>query len=69
MGTTRWKKYKIEKLLVPKVPEDMISKVEQLYHSYKRDSNIIYLQKIDKLIYDFYGLTDEEIAIIENSTK
>lgn len=69
MGTTRWKKYKIEKLLVPKVPEDIISKVEQLYHSYKRDSNILYLQKIDKLIYDFYGLTDEEIAIIENSTK
>lgn len=52
-----------------KVPEDIISKVEQLYHSYKRDSNILYLQKIDKLIYDFYGLTDEEIAIIENSTK
>lgn len=69
MGTTRWKKYKIEKLLVPKVPEDIISKVEQLYHSYKRDSDILYLQKIDKLIYDFYGLTDEEIAIIENSTK
>lgn len=69
MGTTRWKKYKIEKLLVPKVPEDIISKVEQLYHSYKRDSNILYLQNIDKLIYDFYGLTDEEIAIIENSTK
>jgi adenine-specific DNA-methyltransferase len=69
MGTTRWKKYKIEKLLVPKVPEDIISKVEQLYYSYKRDSNILYLQNIDKLIYDFYGLTDEEIAIIENSTK
>ena len=69
MGTTRWKKYKIEQLLVPKVSEDIISKVEQLYHSYKHEPNILYLQNIDKLIYDFYGLTDDEIAIIENSTK
>lgn len=69
MGTTRWKKYKIEQLLVPKVPEDIISKVEQLYHSYKHEPNILYLQNIDKLIYDFYGLTDDEISIIENSTK
>ena len=25
--------------------------------------------KIDQLVYQLYGLTDEEIAIIENSTK
>ncbi len=26
-------------------------------------------REIDKLVYDLYGLTEEEIAIVENSNK
>ena len=67
MGTTRWKKYKVEKLLVPKISKDIESKVEELYRQYKQSTNEKYLDEIDLIVYQLYGLNEEEIKIIEGT--
>ena len=67
MGTTRWKKYKVEKLLVPNISKDIESKVEELYRQYKQSTNEKYLDEIDLIVYQLYGLNEEEIKIIEGT--
>ena len=72
MGTNRWLKYKIEQL-----PIKVISEIEQIPFE-KLVEDIINAKKInskcdtieletqiDQLVYQLYGLTEEEIAIIE----
>ncbi|MDZ4678828.1 MAG: TaqI-like C-terminal specificity domain-containing protein [Saprospiraceae bacterium] len=72
MGTNRWKKYKIE-LLPIKIPTvDQESKITILVDqilAQKRDNpkaDTSELEReIDELVYGLYGLTEEEIKIIE----
>jgi hypothetical protein len=66
MGTTRWKKYKIEKLPVPHVSKVIEDKVDELYRLYKQTLNENCLNEIDSVLYNLYGLTEEEILIIES---
>ena len=74
MGTNRWKKYKIE-LLPIKVPTEVEQKeiedlVDQIIIIKKRDTNadIELLEKeINKLVFKLYGLTEEEIKIVEEA--
>jgi len=73
MGTNRWKKYKIE-LLPIKIPTEyqvkaIESLVNQILSTKKSDptTDTSALEKeIDQLVYKLYGLTEEEIRIIEN---
>lgn len=67
MGTVRWKKYKIEQLLVPHISKDLEQRVDALYRKYLSSKNQNFLIEIDYLIYDHYGLTEEEIAIVEGT--
>ncbi len=73
MGTTRWKKYKIELLPIKKPSESQENEIEKLV------DQIIFLKKqnpsadtanleahIDELVYQLYELTEEEIALIKN---
>lgn len=73
MGTNRWKKYKIE-LLPIRVPTEnqeylIESKVTQILSLKKEnpeaDTSALEAE-IDQLVYE---LTEEEIAIVENSIK
>jgi hypothetical protein len=74
MGTNRWKKYKIE-LLPIKFPDEKQEKqiesvVNQILIAKKQDSqaDTTALEKeTDQLVYELYGLTEEEIAIVEQS--
>jgi adenine-specific DNA-methyltransferase len=74
MGTNRWKKYKIE-LLPIKLPSDedelkIVNLVNQLLQSKQQNptANTAALEaEIDQLVYQLYGLTDEEIKIVESS--
>ncbi len=68
MGTTRWKKYKIEKLPVPKVSKDFERKVEYLYHKYIETANEKWLNEIDKIIYALYNMTYDEVLIVDPET-
>ena len=65
MGTTRWKKYKIEKLPVPHVSKMIEDKVDEFYRLYKQTLDVEWLNKIDTILYELYGLTEEEIKIVE----
>jgi adenine-specific DNA-methyltransferase len=76
MGTNRWKKYKIELLPIKEPSTHQEQKIERLadkiINTKKQnpdaDSTTIE-QEIDQLVYELYGLTEEEIEIIENSIK
>ncbi|RCW31306.1 Eco57I restriction-modification methylase domain-containing protein [Marinilabilia salmonicolor] len=74
MGTNRWKKYKIE-LLPIRIPtreqEEAIEKVTNQILSLKKqdpaaDTTALEAE-IDRLVYELYGLTEEEIRIVEES--
>jgi len=73
MGTNRWKKYKIE-LLPVKEPskselleiENIVDKILDLKNKDSSADTTELENQIDILIYWLYGLTDAEIAIVEN---
>ena len=76
MGTNRWKKYKIEQLPIKDIPESeqapIIKLVEQILTTKQSTPSVSTAEmekEIDKLVYGLYGLTVEEIEIIENSIK
>lgn len=72
MGTNRWKKYKIE-LLPVRVPdeeeekdiEDLVDKIINLKKSNPIGDTGALESEIDRLVYQLYGLTEEEIRIVE----
>lgn len=76
MGTNRWKKYKIELLPIKEPSESQEKELDNLVNEIlsikeqdpSADTNALENQ-IDQLVYQLYDLTEEEIAIIENSIK
>ena len=76
MGTNRWKKYKIE-LLPIKCPtkeqeQEIEDLVNQILFNKKQDpsTDTTYLEsQIDQLVYQLYGLTEEEIEIVEKAVQ
>ena len=69
-GTTRWIKYKIEQLLIPNISEaeqrPFINLVDQIIAKKKNSEDTTTLeQQIDRMVYALYGLTGEEIAMVE----
>ncbi len=73
MGTNRWKKYKIELLPIKITSVDHEKDIEILVNQIlaikkqKPSSDTTDLEnQIDQLVYQLYGLTEEEIKIIEN---
>jgi type II restriction/modification system DNA methylase subunit YeeA len=76
MGTNRWKKYKIEMLPIkePTETEELLLEkiVNQILTAKKSDpkADTTALEtEIDQLVYQLYGLTEEEIQIIEGKTN
>jgi type II restriction/modification system DNA methylase subunit YeeA len=72
MGTNRWKKYKIEQLPIKKISENaqapFIEKVDEILALKKADpaADTSTLEaEIDRMVYELYELTEEEIAIVE----
>lgn len=76
MGTNRWKKYKIELLPIAKASvaqekeiEAIVSKIIDLKKTNPSADTTSLEDEIDQLVFKLYGLTDEEIAIVEEGTK
>lgn len=76
VGTNMWKKYKIEQLPVPSVIDSDINPVETFVDQIltlkkqNKDADTKNLEsQIDQLVYKLYGLTEEEIKIVEESVK
>jgi adenine-specific DNA-methyltransferase len=83
MGTNRWLKYKIELLPIKDISEteqkSIIEIVEKILAIKKATPSVATSLamtstaelegEIDRLVYGIYGLTEEEIAIIEGAVK
>lgn len=73
MGTNRWKKYKIELLPIkmpsPEKEKEIENIVDRILVSKKQNTTADTADleaEIDRLVYELYGLTEDEIKIIEN---
>lgn len=72
MGTNRWKKYKIECLPIKVPTKEIVNKIEKIVDQIivakkqnpQADTNNLE-SEIDKMVYKLYGLTKEEIKIVE----
>jgi hypothetical protein len=75
MGTNRWKKYKIE-LLPIKLPtqtkeaaiKNIVNQILSLKKQNPKADTTALETEIDQMVYELYGLTKDEIAIIEQNT-
>ena len=75
MGTNQWRKYAVEQIPIPKRNqknstniEKIVKKVEEvLILKHKELDSFKPEQEIDHLVYKLYGLTPEEIEIIEST--
>ncbi|MCK5416317.1 Eco57I restriction-modification methylase domain-containing protein, partial [Candidatus Parcubacteria bacterium] len=78
MGTNRWKKYKIEQIPIKELSEkdqkpfrNIIEQLLTITSATKYDSKNPPIEQkelekeIDEMVYELYGLTEEEISIIE----
>jgi hypothetical protein len=66
VGTIRWKKFKIEELPVPKINPDVSGQFMEILREYRgRETLEDFDIKMNRLIYSIYGLTPDEISIIE----
>ena len=60
VGTTRWLKYTIETLPIPRPNNQIQKEIEELVLSNSESS----LKRVEKYLYDLYGLTEEEAAFV-----
>ena len=74
MGTLRWKKAYVERIPIPKIcaakQRPFVLLVDKILEAKATDPNAYtnHLEwEIDRLVYDLYGLTDEEDTAIERS--
>ena len=68
VGTVRWKKYKILELPIPrydtsKLYTDLINACKNAVETH--EATTIYEKRINSIIYQIYGLTEDEIGYIE----
>lgn len=73
MGLIQWDKFTVERLPIPKIsPSDQspfINLVDSILKAKAADPNADTTkqeEEIDRLVYGLYGLTTEEIAVVEN---
>ena len=74
MGLTEWKIFAVERIPIPKIPADeqkpFIYLIDNILTAKtddpKADTSADEAQ-IDRLVYELYGLTDTEIAIVEGN--
>ena len=73
VGLTQWKKFAVERLPVPKIPtakqRPFIRLVERILQIKASDPSADTTKpeaEIDRLVYELYGLTEEEITAVEN---
>ncbi len=74
VGTTRWQAFTMERLFVPRATPEKQSQiagfVDRIIAAKKDDPSAdtsSIEQVIDRLVYRLYGLTDDEVTIVENN--
>ena len=74
MGTFRWKKAYVQTIPIPKIntgkQQPFVNLINEILQHKDNDPDpdtTILEQEIDKLVYELYGLTEEEVTAIERS--
>ncbi len=72
MGLMQWKKFAVERLPIPKIPDAeqrpfvrLVDAILQAKAASPDADTDAQEAEIDRLVYDLYGLTDDEIAVVE----
>ena len=68
-GAYRHYKYNIEKLCLPAFDSRLNDVFKQCITEICQHNDLSYADKIDKIVYDLYHLSKEEIAFIEQATS
>ena len=64
-GTIRWLKYTVERIPIPQISEAQEKEIVDLYHEYENTSDKNVLKRLNNLFYQFMGLDEEEIRVVE----
>ena len=66
-GTMRWLKYTVERIPIPQLAEAQERAIVDLYHNYEETSDETVLDKINHLFYQYVGLDEEDVKVVEGS--
>lgn len=66
-GTMRWLKYTVERIPIPQLAEAQERAIVDLYHNYEETSDETVLDKINHLFYQYIGLDEEDVKVVEGS--
>lgn len=67
MGTMRWLKYTVGQIPIPQLSESQEKEIVDLYHVYEKTSDVNVLNQINEVFYQYIGLDDEDIKVVEGS--
>lgn len=65
MGTMRWLKYTVERIPIPQLSETQEKDIVDLYHEFEKALDETILGKINNLFYQYIGLDDDDIKVVE----
>ena len=69
VGTIRWQRFTVGRQLVPTVTSEDEQRIIDLYRVYQQTRDEAHIQEAYNIIYNTVGLTDEEIAYINNKNS
>ena len=74
MGVTRWKRFTVERIPIPKLTDEeqrpLVHLVDRILEAKAADPNADTSEverEIDRMVYDLYGLTEEEKTAVKTS--
>ncbi len=66
-GTMRWLKYTVERIPIPQLSEEQEEEIVNMFHLYEENSNEAVLKEINNLFYQYIGLDEKDICVVEGS--
>lgn len=69
MGTMRWLKYTVERIPIPRLSDIQEKEIVNKYKEYEKTSDDSLLKETDNLFYQFLGLTEAEIKVVEATVR
>jgi hypothetical protein len=65
----RWLKYTVERLPVPQLSDVQEKEIVDLYYEYENTSDEDVLKRMNSLFYQFIGLDEADVRIVEGTFK
>lgn len=69
MGTMRWLKYTVERMPIPQLSDVQEKEIVDKYHDYENTSDEKILKELNNLFYQYVGLDEEDIKVVEGTMK